>query len=130
MNPDFPNATKSFRTLNPLLFRSELPSEGHAVEEAAVDAVRPDLEQRTSTRTSRKKLAEKEDTGRFLVRVTSVRTRLVDEDNLCEKYVVDCCRYAGLIPEDCPGRTKIEVAQRKAEKGEEPHTEIEIHYLL
>lgn len=91
--------------------------------------MRPDLEQRPATRTPRKKLAEEEDTGRFLVRVTSVRTILVDEDNLCEKYVVDCCRYAGLIPEDSPGRTKIEVAQRKAEKGEEPHTEVEIHYL-
>ena len=64
--------------------------------------------------------------GRFLVRVTSVRKRLADEDGLCEKYVLDCCRYAGLIPDDSPELCKVETCQRKAEKGEEEHTIIEI----
>lgn len=63
---------------------------------------------------------------RILVRVTSVRVRLLDEDNLAEKYVVDCCRYAGLIPSDAPATTKIEVAQRKCEAGETEHVLIEI----
>lgn len=66
------------------------------------------------------------DSGRILVRVVSVRKRLIDEDNLCEKYVIDCCRYAGLIPGDDPAGTKIETTQRKALKGEEEHTLIEI----
>lgn len=58
--------------------------------------------------------------GRFLVRLTSVRTRLLDEDNLCEKYHVDCCRYAGLLPGDGPGTTQIQTRQEKAEpKGRE-----------
>jgi hypothetical protein len=65
-------------------------------------------------------------TERILVRVTSVRNRLLDEDNLCEKYVVDCCRYAGLIPSDAPDKTKIEVTQRKCEAGETEHVLIEI----
>lgn len=64
--------------------------------------------------------------GRFLVRVTSVRKRLADEDGLCEKYVLDCCRYAGLIPDDSPELCKVETSQRKAEKGEEENTIIEI----
>ena len=64
--------------------------------------------------------------GRFLVRVTSVRKRLADEDGLCEKYVLDCCRYAGLIPDDSPELCKVETCQRKAEKGEAEHTIIEI----
>ena len=64
--------------------------------------------------------------GRFLVRVTSVRRRLADEDGLCEKYVLDCCRYAGLIPDDSPELCKVETSQRKAAKGEEEHTIIEI----
>ncbi len=63
---------------------------------------------------------------RVLVRVTSVRRRLLDEDNLCEKYTVDCCRYAGLLRGDEPEKTKIEVRQRKAEKGEQEKTVIEI----
>jgi hypothetical protein len=70
--------------------------------------------------------AEKGNPERVLVRVTSVRKRLIDEDNLAEKYHIDCCRYAGLIHGDSPDQTKIEVCQRKAEKGEAEHTIIEI----
>jgi hypothetical protein len=69
---------------------------------------------------------KKSDTGRFLVRVTSFRRRLLDEDNLCEKYVVDCCRYAGLLPGDAPGTTRIEVRQEKVRSKEEERTEIVI----
>ena len=63
---------------------------------------------------------------RILVRVTSVRKRLIDEDNLCEKYLIDCCRYAGLLPSDDPAKTQIQTSQRKAGKDEEEHTLIEI----
>ncbi len=70
--------------------------------------------------------AEKGNSERVLVRITSVRKRLIDEDNLAEKYHVDCCRYAGLIHGDEPSKTKIEVCQRKAAKGEAEHTIIEI----
>ena len=62
---------------------------------------------------------------RILVRVTSVRARLLDEDNLCEKYHVDLCRYAGVISGDEAGKTKIETTQRKAQKGEEEKVIIE-----
>lgn len=67
--------------------------------------------------------------GRFRVRITSVRRRLLDEDNLCEKYVVDCCRYAGLIPGDASGQTKIEVFQRKCAKGEAEKIEVRIEMM-
>ena len=62
--------------------------------------------------------------GRFLVRVTSFRRRLLDEDNLCEKYVVDCCRYAGLLPADDAGAAKIEVSQIQVRRKEEERTEV------
>ncbi len=71
-------------------------------------------------------LAKEPDTRRFLVRVTSIRKRLLDQDNLCEKYHVDCCRYAGILPSDAPGQTTIEVNQRKAGKDEEERTEVTI----
>ncbi len=63
---------------------------------------------------------------RFLVRIESVRSRLLDEDNLCEKYHVDLLRYSGVIPDDAPGKTKIEVSQRKAIKDEDEHIVIEV----
>lgn len=67
--------------------------------------------------------------ARFLVRITSVRVRLLDEDNLCEKYHVDCCRYAGLIPDDAPSQVRIQTLQRKARRGEAEHTQVEIYRL-
>jgi hypothetical protein len=63
---------------------------------------------------------------RLLVRVTSRRKRLLDEDNLCEKYHVDLCRYAKILPSDAPGKLKIEVCQVKTVKGEPEETVIEI----
>ena len=89
-------------------------------------SVRPKLERHDDHAAVGKTRAQKADSGRFLVRVTSVRNRLLDEDNLCVKLVVDCCRYAGLIPGDSAGETKIEACQRKVAKGETPHTIVEI----
>lgn len=64
--------------------------------------------------------------GKFLVRVKSFRRRLLDEDNLCEKYHVDCLRYAGIIPTDAPGLCRIETTQQKVGKKEEERVEIEV----
>lgn len=66
---------------------------------------------------------------KFLVSVTAVRTRLIDIDNLCEKYHVDLCRYASIIPNDDPATTLIEVRQQKAGKGQEEFTRIEIYEI-
>ena len=69
------------------------------------------------------------DTSRFLVRVTSFRRRLLDEDNLAEKYHVDCCRYAGLLASDAPDKTSIQVYQVKVRTKDEEMTVIEIEKL-
>ena len=86
----------------------------------------PSLERNPCNAPLEKKEVQGRTNGRFLVRITSVRSRLADEDGLCEKYVLDCCRYAGLIPDDAPGICKVETTQRKVAKGEEEHTEIVI----
>jgi hypothetical protein len=67
--------------------------------------------------------------GRFLVRVVSIRKHLLDEDNLCAKFHVDCCRYAGILPKDSPGTAKIEVCQQKADKGAAEEIKIEVYRL-
>ena len=64
--------------------------------------------------------------GRFFVLVKSYRRRLLDEDNLCEKYVVDCLRYAGILSVDSPDRTTIAVSQEKVKSKAEERTEIVI----
>lgn len=91
--------------------------------------VRAELERRDATGDVGKGKAKGGDSRRFLVRITSVRRRLIDEDNLCEKYVVDCARYAGAIPDDSPGTTRIETRQLKAEKEEDERTIVEIFEL-
>lgn len=63
---------------------------------------------------------------RVLLRVTSFRCRLLDPDNLCPKYFIDCCRYAGLIPDDSPEFITLQVTQEKVKTKSEERTEIEI----
>lgn len=125
-NERFPNASASFRAANPELFEPEKRARS---EEGNAPPVRPELERRVADAAVGEKKAKGGDRQRFLVRVTSVRRRLIDEDNLCAKYVVDCCRNAGLIPDDCPATTRIETTQRKAGKEEQEHTLIEIFDL-
>ena len=67
--------------------------------------------------------------GRFLVRVKAYRCRLLDEDNLCEKYHVDLCRYAGILSSDAPGTAKIEVSQEKVGSKEREFVLIEIYRI-
>lgn len=64
--------------------------------------------------------------GRCAIRVHSVRSRLIDPDNLCAKYFVDALRYAGIIADDTAQEIEYTITQRKARKTEEEHTTIEI----
>jgi hypothetical protein len=73
--------------------------------------------------------AEGCDTAKYAVRVTSYRTRLLDEDNMVEKYHVDSCRYAGLIPGDSPDQATIKVSQVKVKTKDQCRTEIEIERI-
>jgi hypothetical protein len=122
----FPNASRSLieaNTRDPELPFDEKREGGETANNALL---RPKLERHNEPRTVGKAKAQKGDSRRFLVRVTSIRRRLLDEDNLCEKYVIDCCRYAGLLPGDSPGETKIEVTQQKAATKEAECTVIQI----
>jgi len=72
---------------------------------------------------------QKADAAKFFVRVTSYRRRLLDEDNICEKFAVDCCRYAGVLPGDNPAQARIITTQEKAGSQEEERTEIIIERI-
>ncbi len=122
----FPNASEALLALNAC--GSELPKndprEGATEDSDPRDCAKLERDSRPCPLGPSQ--TQEGDSRRFLVRVTSVRNRLIDEDNLCEKYAVDCCRYAGLLPGDGPSQTQIEVAQRKAGKGEGEKTVIEV----
>lgn len=117
----FPNASEQFLRANT----------GYTVAAATPHAEAPDpvVERDLRPRSLAARKAKGINPGRFLIRVTSFRRRLLDEDNLCEKYVVDCCRYAQLLPGDAPGTTRIETRQEKVRSKEHERTEIEIERL-
>jgi hypothetical protein len=62
---------------------------------------------------------EAEGSGRFLVRIASYRWRLCDPDALVGKHLLDCARYAGIIPDDSPKEIDYKIFQIKCKKGEE-----------
>ena len=56
--------------------------------------------------------AQNHDLPRYRVRITSVRKRLCDADNLCVKHHIDAIRKLGLIPDDSPAVIELIVRQR------------------
>jgi len=121
----FPNASAAFLRLNGFANIAPPAAVLHADNPAAASVV----ERRSRPRSLGAQKDEGRDSGRFLVRITSFRKRLLDQDNLCEKYHVDCCRYAGVLPDDAPEKTSIEVSQQKVKRKEEERIEIEIYRL-
>jgi hypothetical protein len=119
----FPNASPTFIRLN-------------ATESGEVD-IQPDgagsvaeLERHPGNGAVGKVPIQKAVGRRFHVRVTAIRTRLLDWDNLCEKYHVDLLRYAsGGVFGDGPATTTIEVCQQKAQGGEPEEVRLEVFEL-
>jgi hypothetical protein len=120
----FPNASEQFLCAN--------ASDRARPSAVAVDrgeGSAPVVERRPRPRPLAKSPPQGQNTARFLVSVTSFRVRLLDDDNLCEKYHVDCCRFANLLPDDAPGTARITVGQEKVRSKEEERTEILIERL-
>jgi len=86
------------------------------------------LEQDTWHGTLAAQPVEASATSRIHIRFESVRKRLCDPDNICEKWTLDCLRYIGVIRGDEPDKITLETTQRKAAKGEAEHTQITITY--
>lgn len=119
----FPNASKSFVKLNAAHATAPTDILAHDTDTPAI------LERYSGASSLGKKKDKGSDSVRFLVRVTSFRVRLLDEDNLCEKYHVDCCRYAGVLPDDAPEKTSIEVSQQKVSRKEDERITIDIYRI-
>lgn len=66
---------------------------------------------------------------RLRIVFVSVRKRLLDPDNVCEKWMLDALRFVGAICGDEPDKIALETTQRKARKGEVEHTEITVYRL-
>ena len=105
------------RRLNPALFQPH--DQGGASFLECRDAAQPLEDGR----------AQANHSGKYFVRVVSYRVVLLDEDNLCEKFHVDGLRYAGLLPDDAPGRCRIITTQEKVRTKAEQRTEIQVDLM-
>lgn len=76
-----------------------------------------------------KEVIQAPNSGPLLVRIIATRKCLLDEDNLCEKYLVDCLRYCGAIPNDSPEDVHIEVSQKKTKENEAERVDVEIYQI-
>ena len=68
--------------------------------------------------------------ARIVVRYLSLRTSLLDEDNLAggTKYITDALRAGKLIPGDDPRSVKIEWEQQKVPHKDQEETVVTITY--
>lgn len=69
---------------------------------------------------------EKGNPSLVLVRVTSYRRRLLDEDNLIPKWHIDFLRQAGVLADDSPAHCHIETRQVKVNSKDKEHTVLEV----
>ncbi len=132
----FPNASPAFLNANADLFDNPPSRSNHQASQAGKEPSRgadtdsPVVEPSVSHGALDAARIQKGVSRNVLVRVTAMRKRLLDEDNLCEKYVVDLLRNAGIIFDDAPGETKIEVCQQKAAKGEAERVKVEVFQIV
>lgn len=70
--------------------------------------------------------AQKKDTGKRAVRITSYRVRLLDPDNLVGKWHLDSLRYAGILSGDTAEDITYQISQKKVQKKVQEKTLIEI----
>jgi len=123
----FPQASASFLRLNGYANIPPPPAAKHPDHLPLGDTPpAPQPKRRARARALAKGKAEEGDSRFYVVRVTSIRKRLIDTDNLVPKWHVDSLRYAGILPDDAPERARIETSQRKIQEGEEEHTQISI----
>lgn len=68
--------------------------------------------------------------NRTIVRILSLRTSLLDEDNLAGgcKYITDALRYSGVLRGDDPLQTALRWEQEKVPHKAQEETVIEITY--
>lgn len=67
--------------------------------------------------------------GRVSVVIKSYRRRLTDPDNLCGKFFLDCCRYAGFLRDDTAAEIDFSITQEKVKRKEDEKTTVEITAL-
>ena len=114
-----PNPSEATKRRNPHLYPVVGRASGPKLERGAGDAA------------AGKDPPENHDLPRYRVRVTSIRKRLCDVDNLAVKWHIDAIRKLGLIPDDSPAVIELTVRQRTLKEAfvKTEGTQIEIEEI-
>lgn len=114
MTKDFPNASETFRRLNPHLFAAGgLPSGTKQQRNPVHEPVAKDA-------------GKTDGKGFRFVRVTSYRCHLCDRRNLWEKAFIDALVEAQILVDDSEAWAEIDVRQIQVTMPEDERTEIEV----
>jgi hypothetical protein len=106
------------RRLNPIAFSHDNPTRHPASSPEPQQAVRDEPLAADARKESHP--------GRVSVRVVSYRRRLIDPDNLCPKFHIDACRYAGFIKDDSAKEIEYSIRQEQVPTKDLERTEITI----
>lgn len=114
----------SFQRLNAgLLAAAGVPIDPHHPPKNAV------MERSLKGRIQKKVSIKKAAPAQFFVRLTNYTRRLYDEDNICAKIYIDCCRYSGLVPGDSPAEVHCYVRQIQVSTPAEERCELTVERL-
>lgn len=110
----YPNASESFIQRNL----------GADYVDPAIPSAKP--EPAIQHEVERSDASQKRGSGRFEVRITSYRVRLLDADNLAGgcKFLIDALRYEKLIPDDSPDAIELFISQVRVSKKLSERTEV------
>lgn len=126
MKPEFPNASSSFRRLNPELFDPDSTGRDQPVREVCPAVAEPDV---CHEPVGPVPGAPSRPT-KFLLSVTVCRVRLIDPENVSTKHIAgDCLQAAGAISQDDAATIELRVSQKKVKTKEEEGTLIELKPL-
>jgi len=108
------NPSEAFKRLNPEFY------------ETRSAASRAQLEPAVRHESMATEKREAINPGRIQIRIVSYRRRLLDPDNLCPKYFIDCLRYSNLITDDREQDIELQTRQVKVKAKSDERTEIEL----
>lgn len=104
----FPNASKSCRRAN---------SQDDDTHCDSVPAPEPQRVVRDATLATHQR--KEKGSSQFRVHIEGRRSRKIDPDNVIPKYLLDCVRRAGLIPDDDADTIELTISQTKVKAEQE-----------
>ena len=97
--------------------------------EPAVKVLAPRTQPTPKHELAREARGEEECTRRIHVSIEVRRRRLLDPDNICNKFITDLLRYSGILRDDSSKFIEFSQRQTKVKRREEEETIVELTWV-